>query len=53
MLQNDVSRDHFRNMTLEIPNLTTILEILLELPVKRSVDHEINSFQTSATNASI
>ena len=48
MLQNDVSRDHFLNMTLKIPNLTTILEILSELPVQRSVDHEINIFQISA-----
>ena len=53
MLQNDVSRDHFLNMTLKIPNLTAILEILSELPVQRSVDHETNIFQISAKNASI
>ena len=53
MLQNDVSRDHFLNTTLKIPNLTTILEILSELPVQRSVDHETNIFEISAKNASI
>ena len=53
MLQNDVSRDHFLNMTLKIPNFTTIFEILSELPVQRSVDHKINIFQISVKNASI
>ena len=53
MLQNDVSRDHFLNMTLKIPNFTTIFEILSELLVQRSVDHKINIFQISAKNASI
>ena len=53
MPQNDVSRDHFLNMTLKISNLTTIFEILLELPVQGSVDHKINIFQISAKNASI
>ena len=53
MLQNDVSRDHFLNMDLKIPNLTTIFEILSELPVQRSVDHKIEIFQIRAKNASI
>ena len=53
MLQNDVSRDHFLNMALKIPNLSTIFEILLELPVQRSVDHKLNIFQINAKNASI
>ena len=53
MLQNVVSRDHFFNMTLKIPNLTRIFEILLELPVQRSVDHKINIFEISVKNASI
>ena len=43
----------FFNMTLKIPNLTSIFEILLELPVQRSVDHKINIFQISAKNALI
>ena len=53
MLQNDMSRDHFLSLTLKIPNLTTIFEILSELPVQRSVDHKMNIFQSSAKNASI
>ena len=53
MLQNDASHDHFLNVTLKIPNLTTFFEILLELPVPGSVDHKINIFQISAKNASI
>ena len=53
MLQNDVSRDHFLNMTLKIPNLTTFFEILSELPVQGFVDHKINIFHISAKNTSI
>ena len=53
MLQNDVSCDHCLNKTLEMPNFTTLSEILSELPVRRSVDHQINIFQISTKNASI
>ena len=53
MLQNDVSRDHFLQTTFKMPNLTTLFEILLELPVQGSVDHKLNIFQISAKNASI
>ena len=53
MLQNDVSRDHFFNMTLKIPSSATIFEILSELPVQRSLDHKINIFEISVKNASI
>ena len=53
MLQNDVSCDHILNMTLKIPNFTIFSEILSELPVRTSVDHQINIFQISAKNASI
>jgi len=53
MLQNDVSRDPFLHTTLKMPNLTTLSEILSELPVRRSVDHQMNISQISAKNASI
>ena len=53
MRQNDVSCDHIMNTTLKMPNLTTLSEILPELPVRRSVDHQINISQINAKNASI
>ena len=53
MLQNDVSCDHILHTTLKMPNFTTFFEILSELPVRRSDDHQINIFQISAKNASI
>ena len=53
MMQNDVSRDHILNTILKMPNLTTLSEILSELPVRKSVGHQINIFQISSKNASI
>ena len=48
MLQNDVSCDHILHATLKMPNFTVFSEILSELPVPRSDDHQINIFQISA-----
>ena len=53
MLQNDVSLDHILHTTLKMPKFTTFSEILSELPVRTSVDHQINIFEISAKNASI
>ena len=53
MLQNDVSLDHILHTTLKMPKFTTLSEILSELPVRRSVDHQTNIFSISAKNASI
>ena len=53
MLQNDVSRDYILNTTLKMLNLTTHSDILSELPIRRSVGHQINIFQISSKNASI